>query len=143
MRALLDVNVLVALLDANHVHHTRAVNWLSSNLEAGWASCQATVLGCVRIMSLPAYPNAQPPAHVAQRLQAAMAQPQHRFWPQADDLLADGVLDWSRVLSGRQLPDLALLALARANRGRLVTLDASIPHRALGKDAARHLLVLP
>ena len=28
MRSLLDVNVLIALLDAGHMHHARATGWL-------------------------------------------------------------------------------------------------------------------
>ena len=48
MRALLDVNVLIALLDAGHVHHTRASQWLISEIGHGWASCPLTQNGCVR-----------------------------------------------------------------------------------------------
>jgi uncharacterized protein len=33
MRALLDVNVLIALLDAAHVDHGNARAWLKANLE--------------------------------------------------------------------------------------------------------------
>lgn len=29
MRALLDVNVLIALLDADHIHHRLAMDWLA------------------------------------------------------------------------------------------------------------------
>lgn len=35
MRALLDVNVLVALLDADHLHHRRAREWLKANIAEG------------------------------------------------------------------------------------------------------------
>ena len=38
MRALLDVNVLIALHDRDHVHHERAALWLEANIEHGWAS---------------------------------------------------------------------------------------------------------
>jgi predicted nucleic acid-binding protein len=31
MRALLDMNVLIALLDSDHLHHTRAMAWLPEN----------------------------------------------------------------------------------------------------------------
>ena len=65
-RALLDVNVLIALLDADHLHHARAAAWLADNIKAGWASCAITQNGCVRIMSQPGYPNALPAAGVAQ-----------------------------------------------------------------------------
>ena len=33
MRALLDVNVLIALLDAGHIHHQRARQWLEQEIE--------------------------------------------------------------------------------------------------------------
>ena len=57
MRALLDVNVLVALLDENHTHNAAAETWLAGNIHHGWASCPLTQNGCVRILSQPAYPN--------------------------------------------------------------------------------------
>jgi predicted nucleic acid-binding protein len=56
MRALLDVNVLIALLDAGHMHHARATHWLGQEIENGWASCPLTQNGCLRIMAQPAYP---------------------------------------------------------------------------------------
>ncbi len=52
MRALLDVNVLIALLDAGHVHHATASVWLYANVEKGWASCPLTQNGCLRILRL-------------------------------------------------------------------------------------------
>ena len=39
MRALLDVNVLIALLDAQHIHHELARRWLRDNIRHGWATC--------------------------------------------------------------------------------------------------------
>jgi hypothetical protein len=52
MRALLDVNVLIALLDAGHMHHARATHWLGQEIENGWASCPLTQNGCLRIMAV-------------------------------------------------------------------------------------------
>jgi len=66
VRALLDVNVLIALLDAAHIHHQRASQWLEQALHHGWASCPLTQNGCLRIMAQPAYPQALPLAAVAQ-----------------------------------------------------------------------------
>ena len=60
MRALLDINVLIALLDAQHVHHQQATRWMTENIDGGWASCPLTQNGVIRIMSQPAYPNALP-----------------------------------------------------------------------------------
>lgn len=55
VRALLDVNVLIALLDANHCSHGAALCWLAANAARGWASCPITQNGCVRTMSHPGY----------------------------------------------------------------------------------------
>ena len=84
MRALLDVNVLIALLDASHMHHDTAMRWLEREQGHGWASCPITQNGCIRIMSQPAYPAPLPAAAVAARLAEAVTGPDHQFWP--DDL---------------------------------------------------------
>jgi predicted nucleic acid-binding protein len=57
VRALLDINVLVALLDSDHVDHGRAVSWLADGMTAGWATCALTENGFVRILSQPRYPS--------------------------------------------------------------------------------------
>lgn len=143
MRALLDVNILIALLDASHLHHARATVWLEANLAQGWASCPITQNGCIRILSQPAYPNAQPTAAVAARLAEAAARPEHAFWPDDVSLLTPGVLDWSRVLSARQMTDVYLLRLAVGHGGRLVTLDGGIPLAAVPGAGPENLEVLP
>ena len=56
-RALLDINVLLALLDGDHVDHMRAHQWLDVDMSAGWASCAITENGFVRIISQPRYPS--------------------------------------------------------------------------------------
>lgn len=142
MRALLDVNVLVALLDASHLHHRAATDWLAAHADAGWASCPLTQNGCLRILSLPSYPNAQPPAAVAERLAVALAREQHEFWPDSVSLLETGRLHWDRVLTSRQVTDTYLLALATARGGRLVTFDRGIPLGAVRGAAPQHLLTL-
>ena len=142
MRALLDVNVLIALLDAAHLHHRAATDWLAANARAGWASCPLTQNGCLRILSLPAYPNRQPAAVVAQRLGQAVADASHAFWPDSFSLLEDGRLRWDRVLGSRQVTDAYLLALAAANGGRLVTFDRGISVDAVPGAAKKNLLTL-
>lgn len=142
MRALLDANVLIALLDAAHVHHRRARAWLEANIEPGWASCPITQNGCLRILSQPAYPGAQPPAAVAERLAEAAAAPWHAFWPDDLSLLEPGAVDWRHVLGSRQLTDAYLLALAVQHGGRLVTLDRAVPVAAVAGAEDRNLVVL-
>ncbi len=142
MRALLDVNVLVALLDASHLHHAACSSWLAKNQAKGWASCPLTQHGALRILSLPAYPNSQPVARVAERLAQAVGHPSHSFWADDISLLQSGLLDWSRVLSSRQVSDLHLLALAVQRKGRLVTLDQHIPLAAVPTASRQNLSVI-
>ena len=87
MRALLDVNVLLALQDEAHVHHGTAMQWLATHWDGGWASCPLTQNGCLRILSRPGHPNAQTPNAVRERLAEATA---HEFLFQADDVLVLG-----------------------------------------------------
>jgi hypothetical protein len=142
MRALLDVNVLIALMDAAHVHHAVAREWLEQNIAAGWASCPITQNGCIRILSQSAYPGAEPPAAVAARLAAAAATQWHEFWPDDLNLLDSDLLDWRRVLGSRQLTDTYLLALAVRHDGRLVTLNRAVSLDAVPGAKPRQLLCL-
>jgi uncharacterized protein len=142
MRALLDVNVLIALLDADHSLHAPATQWFAANARDGWASCPITENGCVRIMSHPGYPNALPVRAVIERLADATANPLHAFWPDDVSLLNAKVADPARIHGPRQLSDLYLLALAIRHRGRLVTFDKSIPLEAIRGAERKHVLVL-
>jgi hypothetical protein len=142
LRALLDVNVLVALLDGSHVHHRTATDWLAAHARLGWASCPLTQHGCLRILSLPSYPNPQPTASVAQRLGRAVADASHAFWPDGFSLLEAGRIHWNRVLSSRQITDAYLLALAATHGGRLVTFDRGIAVEAVRGAGPQNLLTL-
>lgn len=93
MRALLDINVIIALLDAGHVMHRAASHWLAQHKEHGWTTTPDTENGVVRIMSQPAYPNHRPAAQVAERLAEACGHASHQFWPEAVSLLKLGLID--------------------------------------------------
>lgn len=142
MRALLDVNVLIALLDGSHIHHGLATDWLSNHINEGWASCPITQNGCIRILSQPGYPNTVPAAQVAGRLTEATQHPSHVFWPDSTSLLHPGCLIWEKVLSSRHVTDVYLLALAIRQGGRFVTLDRGIPLDAVGEALPKHLVTL-
>ena len=142
MRALLDVNVLIALLDAGHLHHRVAMEWLTTHIDQGWASCPLTQNGCIRIFSHSAYPNTIPALQIAERLAYATAQEAHVFWPDSISLLEPQRLVWDRLLSSRQVTDAYLLALAVEHGGRFVTLDRHIPVTAVRNAQAQHLVVL-
>jgi uncharacterized protein len=142
VRTLLDVNVLVALLDAGHLHHAEATRWMVAHQRHGWASCPLTQNGCLRILSLPSYPNPQPISHVAERLTQAAASATHEFWPDSLSLLDAGRIRWSHVLSSRQVTDTYLLALAVAHHGRLVTFDRGISTETVPGAASKNLVTL-
>ena len=142
MRALLDINLLIALLDQDHVHHGRAREWLVENAGAGWASCPLTQNGCIRILSQPGYPNPIPVPAAMERLSLATDHPSHEFWADDISLLDERVAQRSRIHGPRQVTDLDLLALAVRNEGRLVTFDGAVPLAAIRSAAPEHLLVL-
>jgi uncharacterized protein len=142
MRALLDVNVLIALLDSDHASHDSAINWFAKHAREGWASCPITQNGCIRIMSNPVYPNPLPVQAVIEHLADACRQNIHEFWPDDLSLLDSEVVDSTRIHGPRQLTDIYLLALAVQHDGRLVTFDSGIPLAAVRNATAKELLIL-
>ncbi len=141
-RALLDVNVLIALLDADHVDHDRARDWLHEEIAGGWASCAITENGFVRILSQPRYPSPVSPTEAIELLSAARDGGHHEFWPCALSLLDARVVDRTRLHGPRQVTDAYLLALAVGNDGRFVTFDRSLGLSAVHGAASHHLVVL-
>jgi toxin-antitoxin system PIN domain toxin len=142
MRALLDINVLIALLDQDHSMHAQASRWLADAGERGWASCPITQNGCVRIMSHPNYPNPLKVAAVMERLGEAIATTEHEFWPDDVSLLDARVANRSRIHGPRQVTDLYLLALAVRREGCFVSFDSAIPRSAIQGAEGKHLLAL-
>lgn len=142
MRSLLDVNVLIALLDADHLHHGLAISWLERSLQHGWASCPITQNGCIRIMSHPQYPGPLPAARIARRLREAVESSEHEFWADDINLLGSHVFDWSRVLGHRQITDMYLLALAVRHEGKLVTFDRRIALEMVVGACKENLVVI-
>ena len=142
MRALLDVNVLIALLDSDHTSHGVALMWFAKHAREGWASSPITQNGCVRIMSNPSSPNALPVQAVMKRLADACEEDVHEFWSDEVSLLNPNVVDSTRIHGPRQLTDIYLLALAVEQEGRLVTFDAGVPLAVVRKATPDNLVVL-
>ena len=141
-RVLLDINVLLALLDADHVDHERAREWLAGNLDHGWASCPITQNGFVRIISQPRYPSPVSPAEAADLLERATTTAWHEFWPCDVSLLDQRAVDRTRVHGPRQVTDAYLLALATAHGGRFATFDRSVVLSAVPAATADQLVVI-
>lgn len=141
MRALLDVNVVLALLDADHVDHRTARSWLESDIEHGWASCAITQNGFVRVLTQERYPSPVSAAEAVARLRRATNTPHHRYLP-CDVSILDSDVRTDRVHGSRQVTDVYLLALAVMHGCRLATFDRAIPRSAVVGAAPEHLLVL-
>ena len=141
-RALLDINVLIALLDLDHVHHHRARSWLQREASSGWASSPLTQNGCVRVMSQSKYPSPVPPGEVITRLRDASARSYHEFWPDDLSILDETLIDNARIHGPKQVTDVYLLALAIKHAARFVTFDGSVPLSAVIGAKEEHLVVI-
>jgi uncharacterized protein len=142
VRTLFDVNLLVAVLDEDHVHHERAHEWWSANRDAGWASCPLTQNGCIRVLSQPLYPNPVSVAFAHDFLAQQIAATDHVFWPDDISLLDAQLFNRRGILGPRQLTDLYLLGLAVRNGGRLATFDRTVSLNAVRGTEARHVAIL-
>lgn len=139
--ALLDVNVLVALFDPDHVLHRAAHDWFARHRQRGWATCPLTENGLVRVLSNPSYSGRRTtvPDAVA-RLTAFRASGDHEFWPDTVTLCAEGSFAFAHVKGHQQLIDIYLLALAVERGGRLATFDRGIQPAAVPGATAESLL---
>lgn len=120
MTALLDANVLIALVVAEHVHHEAAVEWLSSS-DAPIATCPITQGSLVRFLV-----RTGQSATAARDVVGALERAQrHEFWSDTvsfADVTVDG------VVGHRQVTDAYLAELARSRKGQLATLDGGLAH---------------
>jgi toxin-antitoxin system PIN domain toxin len=141
--ALLDVNVLIALFDPDHVHHDPAHDWFEDNRTAGWATCPLTENALVRILANPAYvEGAESTAQIVKRLRRFCGSGGHVFW--GDTLSVRDRLRFPATfpVSTRQITDTYLLALASANHGTLATFDASIALATVVGATPDHLTLI-
>ena len=142
MRALLDVNVLLALFDPGHVHYQRAHAWWHEQKDSGWASCAITQNGFLRVVSQPTYSTPVLLTEAFELLQRAVATEYHEFWLDDISLGDTDRFHHDRILGPRQLTDLYLLGLAVKKGGRLATFDGSVNLAAVSGAGKRHLAVL-
>lgn len=142
MRSLLDVNMLIALMDADHTSHQPAQAWMAAHGESGWATCPIAQNGCMRVMARRGYSNPLSVSEITKRLRASLQHPLHEFWADDVSLLDVARVDESRLHGPAQLTDVYLLALAVARGGRLVTLDRRITTTAVIGARPEHLVVL-
>jgi uncharacterized protein len=115
---LLDANVLIALVVADHVHHDAAETWLAGVTDR-FATCPITQGSLVRLLI-----REGQPAETARTVVSAMAaDSRHEFWP---DDLPYGDVAMNGVVGHRQATDAYLAQLARAHGGRLASFDEGL-----------------
>lgn len=112
---LLDANVLVALVVADHVHHGAAEEWFAG-IDDRFATCPITEGSLVRLLVREGQTAEASRAVVA----GVSADPRHEFLP---DRLSYREVSMTGVIGHRQVTDAYLAELARAHGARLATFD--------------------
>jgi uncharacterized protein len=134
---LLDVNVLVALFDPAHIHHTAAHSWFEQAGVNGWCTCPITENGLLKILSHPAYPNSPlPMVDLAERLEEfKIATKSHLFW--SDDYsLSTWLAEAKLGVGSAQSTDAYLLKLCQRQLGILATFDQRIRPSLIGESSS-------
>jgi uncharacterized protein len=143
VRALLDVNVWIALFDDAHLHAEQA-NAFIETPAVRIATCPLVENGVIRVMNLPGYGRRGPVglAAVRDQLRRACTDLDHEFWPDDVSLRDEAAVDFGRIHGHNQITDVYLLALAVRHRGCLVTFDQSVALAAVPGAQQRHLKIL-
>jgi uncharacterized protein len=139
---LLDINLLLALSDPQHVHHEVAHRWFAETGHAAWATCPITENGFVRVASNPAYPNRPGSTPAVVGILGELCRSEgHRFW--SDDISLCDLLEAHALLTHTQITDAYLLGLASHHGGRLATFDQNIPCNAVRGGVNALELIIP
>ncbi|MCF3649819.1 TA system VapC family ribonuclease toxin [Synoicihabitans lomoniglobus] len=122
MTTLLDVNVLIALVDGTHVHHTAAIDFFKATHANGWSTCPLTENGFLRILGRAGTDlGPDSPASARVLLRSLISTPGHVFWP--DDVTLTDTNIFPVLPPSKDLTDVYLLALAVKHEGRFATFD--------------------
>lgn len=144
MTALLDTNVLVALLDPAHTFHAAAARWFRDHAGDGWATCPITENGFVRIVSHATYPQPVTVADALETMRQASSHAAHVYWPDNITITDNTIVNDAHLLSSGQVTDTYLLGLAIHHDGCLVTLDRRIDLAAVrGASSSRLIVISP
>ena len=136
---LLDVNVVLALIDAMHEHHELAWTWFRTTGRAAFATCPIVENGVLRIASSNAYPNRSGDVETVRESLCRLAeQPGFRFW--SDSVSLRTVLRAGSDARSNEVTDLYLVALAAANGGRLATFDTRLRPELVAKASTVEVL---
>lgn len=118
MTFLLDANVLIALVDSDHVHHLRAGDWFTGHDEM-FATCPITQGALIRHL----FRAGHTAGDIGVAVDRIHALPRHDFW--SDDLpFTNDVL--VGLVGHRQVTDAYLSHLARDRIAQVATFDRAL-----------------
>jgi uncharacterized protein len=138
-RYLPDVNVFVALLDEDHIHHQPVTEWFDTP-SLQWVICPFTEAGFLRYMTRPKTGDMS--VEEATAMLARMAQqPGYHYQPISADWHTLSGPFFKRLFGHNQITDAYLLGLAVHEGLVIVTLDKAIVHLA-GDEHRKHVLLL-
>ena len=140
-----DINVLIALHDTDHVHHSIASDWLQKATLSGWATCSITEIGLVRLLAHPSIPNhVTNPQIAASYLVDLKSRHSHSFHFLSDTVeFTDlSIFNHQNIQGHKQITDTYLLGLCQKHGATLVTLDTRLSTRAIKNPHARLLRLL-
>ena len=138
-RYLLDVNVFLALVSENHIHHQLVTTWFNTP-GLRWAICPFTEAGFLRNATAPR--SGQITMSEATAVLARMAQqPGYHYLPIAAGWQTLCSPFFTRLYGTKQVTDAYLLGLALREGLVLVTMEKAIMHLA-GKEYSKHVLLL-
>jgi hypothetical protein len=139
LKYLLDVNVMIALADTQHIHHRVVMRWFGTG-GFDWGLCAFSEAGFLRVTT-----NSRFGTHSLEEAAGVLTgltrYPGYRFWPIASGWGSLVAPFAGRVFGHQQVTDAYLLGLAVKENGVLVTLDKAIRTMA-GPRYEKHVLVL-
>jgi toxin-antitoxin system PIN domain toxin len=137
---LLDVNVLVALADEDHVHHDSVLKWFRATGKHHWGVCAFTEAGFLRIFTRPRT-GGRSTRDATELLTRLIALPGFHYWPISATWSTLAAPFERRVFGHQQITDAYLMGLAVKENSVLVTLDKAMGHLA-GTEYRHNLLIL-
>lgn len=127
MTDLPDVSTWVALSYTNHLHHLRAKAYWDSTRADEIAFCGTTLMGMLRILTLPAPMNGNPfsPAEAIQKAREWMGLAEVRFIGDSAETSAR-VAEWANLsfFTPKLWTDAWIAAIAVTNDCRIVSFDS-------------------
>jgi toxin-antitoxin system PIN domain toxin len=138
VRYLLDVNVLVALLDEQHIHYAAATAWFRSSCQE-WSLCPLTESGFLRYATRPKTGGATMGDATAVLTRLTLEAGYHYQSIGTDwQTLTEPI--FNQILGHKQITDAYLLGLAIQEDMVLATFDRAILHMAA--EYSQHVLLL-